>query len=92
MPLIVLRGDRVLLLHLLQPLGLLLLHRVPAAALHLPVDVLLHAQRVVERGVEGLVHLRRGRLDAAVHEEIAHALGVGQQILRNKKIEIRIYR
>ena len=42
---------------------------------HFVIDVVLHAQRIVERGVEGLVYVRRRGLDGSVHIQVAHALG-----------------
>ena len=42
---------------------------------HFVIDVVLHAQRIVERGIEGLVYVRRCGLDGSVHIQVAHALG-----------------
>ena len=50
---------------------------------HLLVDAVFHAQRVVQRGVEGLVHVGRGGLDGAVQIQVAYAFGGEQYALHN---------
>ena len=73
----------VLLPHLLDALGLGLLRRIPAVLAHFLIDIALHADGAVQRGMEGLMHGRRVGLDGAVQIQVAHALGGQQQVFHD---------
>ena len=63
-----------------------LLGRVPALVGHLLVDVALHAQAVVQRGIEGLLYILGGGLNRAVHIKVAHALRGQQDVFHDRLI------
>jgi len=76
-----LRGE--LLLHLIDLLLLGGGGLIPAFGGHLLVDLILHAERIVQRGGEGLVHAGGAGFDRAVHIQVAHALGGEEKVLHN---------
>ena len=76
-------GTAVLLLDLLKLLLGGLLGGVPALMGHLIVDAALHGDSVVQRGVEGLMHIGCGRLNGAVHIQVADTLGGQEYALHN---------
>ena len=80
----------VLLPHLLDALGLGLLGGIPAAALHGGIDLLLHADGVIEGGAEGVVHLGRGGFDGAVQIQVTDSLGGQEDALHDLLVVHRV--
>ena len=63
-----------------------LLGGIPALGGHLLIQAALHAQALVQRLVERIVHIAGGGLNGAVHIQIAHALGGQKQVFHNKPV------
>ena len=82
----VLLHTAVFLLDLLKLRLLSLLSAVPALFAHLLVDPVLHAQGVVQRGAEGLMHIGGRRLDRTVKVQVTHALGAHQNVFHNVSV------